>query len=74
MPLYADKTCKPYTAHDAAELLGAQVESPVRWTELIRTMNSVFRREAPARLCIETEHPAEAAKKQPKHRQWRRRC
>ena len=40
MPLYADKTCKPYTAQDAAELLGAQVESPVRWTELIRTMQA----------------------------------
>lgn len=40
LPLYADKTCKPYTAESAAELLGAQVESPVRWTELIRTMQA----------------------------------
>lgn len=40
LPLYADKTCKPYTAEGAAELLGAQVESPVRWTELIRTMQT----------------------------------
>ena len=38
LPLYADKTCKPYTVKDAAELLGEQVESPVRWTQLIRTM------------------------------------
>jgi [acyl-carrier-protein] S-malonyltransferase len=40
MPLYADKTCRPYEVQNAAELLGAQVESPVRWTELIRTMQT----------------------------------
>ena len=38
LPLYADATCAPYTAETAAELLGRQVESPVRWTELIRAM------------------------------------
>lgn len=31
MPLYADATCKPYTAAQASWLLGAQVESPVRF-------------------------------------------
>ena len=40
VPLYADKTCRPYTAESASELLGAQVESPVRWTEMIRTMQA----------------------------------
>ncbi|NLI21487.1 MAG: ACP S-malonyltransferase [Clostridiales bacterium] len=40
LPLYADATCRPYAAATAAELLGAQVESPVRWTELIRTMQA----------------------------------
>ena len=39
-PLYANKTCRPYTAESAAQLLGAQVESPVRWTELIRIMQA----------------------------------
>ena len=39
-PLYADATSRPYTAGDAARLLGAQVESPVRWTELIRAMQA----------------------------------
>ena len=38
LPLYADATCAPYTAETAAEMLGRQVESPVRWTELIRAM------------------------------------
>jgi [acyl-carrier-protein] S-malonyltransferase len=40
LPLYADATCAPYTAETAAEMLGRQVESPVRWTELIRAMQS----------------------------------
>jgi len=40
LPLYADKTCQPYTSQTAAELLGAQVESPVRWTELICAMQA----------------------------------
>ena len=40
LPLYADKTCAPYSAVTAAQLLGAQVESPVRWTQLIRTMQA----------------------------------
>lgn len=40
LPLYADSTCAPYTAETAAELLGRQVESPVRWTELIRVMQA----------------------------------
>ncbi|HNW86185.1 MAG TPA: ACP S-malonyltransferase [Candidatus Limiplasma sp.] len=39
-PLYANKTCRPYTVAHAAEWLGAQVESPVRWTELIRNMQA----------------------------------
>ena len=40
LPLYADATCAAYTAETAAELLGRQVESPVRWTELIRAMQA----------------------------------
>jgi len=40
VPLYANATCRPYTAGDAAELLGRQVESPVRWTKLIRAMQA----------------------------------
>ena len=40
LPLYADATCAPYTAETAAELLGRQVESPVRWTKLIRAMQA----------------------------------
>ena len=40
IPLYADATCQRYTAQNAAELLGAQVESPVRWTALIRAMQA----------------------------------
>jgi [acyl-carrier-protein] S-malonyltransferase len=39
-PLYANATCRPYTAAEAPALLGAQVESPVRWTELIRGMQA----------------------------------
>lgn len=39
-PLYANATNEPYTAADAARLLGAQVESPVRFTELIRRMQA----------------------------------
>lgn len=38
IPLYADVTCRPYTAAEAPVLLGAQVESPVRWTRLIANM------------------------------------
>ena len=37
-PLYANATGGLYTAAEAAALLGTQVESPVRWTSLIRTM------------------------------------
>lgn len=40
LPLYADADCFPYEAARAAELLGAQVESPVRWTQLIRRMQA----------------------------------
>ena len=40
VPLYADSTGRPYTAGTASELLGTQVESPVRWTELIRNMQA----------------------------------
>ena len=40
MPLYADATCKPYDAANAADLLGSQVNSPVRWTELITAMQA----------------------------------
>ena len=40
LPLYADADCCPYEAQRAAELLGAQVESPVRWTQLIRRMQA----------------------------------
>ena len=38
IPLYADATCEPYTAAHAAQLLGAQVDSPVRFTQLIARM------------------------------------
>ena len=37
-PLYANATGQCYNAAEAAALLGSQVESPVRWTSLIRTM------------------------------------
>ncbi|MBQ9112378.1 MAG: ACP S-malonyltransferase [Clostridia bacterium] len=37
--LYSNKTARPYTA-DAAELLSAQICSPVLWEELIRNMIS----------------------------------
>ncbi len=40
VPLYANASCRLYTAESAAALLGAQVESPVRWTELIRIMQA----------------------------------
>ncbi len=40
IPLYADATCERYTKADAAMLLGAQVESPVRFTKLIQTMQN----------------------------------
>lgn len=40
MPLYADATNEPYTTDGAATLLGRQVESPVRFTELIRRMQA----------------------------------
>ena len=40
LPLYANATCAPYTAGDAAALLGSQVESPVRFTSLIRRMQA----------------------------------
>ncbi len=40
VPLYADATCQPYTVADAAALLGAQVENPVRFTQLIHTMQA----------------------------------
>lgn len=39
-PLYANATNEPYTAIGAARLLGAQVESPVRFTQLIRRMQA----------------------------------
>ena len=38
LPLYANRSCEPYTAQDAPTLLGEQIESPVRWTTLIRCM------------------------------------
>lgn len=40
LPLYADATCQPYQADTAADLLGAQVNSPVRWTQLIKAMQA----------------------------------
>lgn len=40
VPLYADATCEPYTQGEAASLLGRQVESPVRFTELVRRMQA----------------------------------
>ncbi len=40
LPLYADATCEPYNADVAADWLGRQVESPVRWTKLIRAMQT----------------------------------
>ncbi|MCE5344121.1 MAG: ACP S-malonyltransferase [Eubacteriales bacterium] len=40
VPLYANATNRPYTAAQAAALLSAQVESPVRWAELIRLMQA----------------------------------
>jgi len=38
--LYANATCGLYTTDQAADLLGMQVDHPVRWTELIRNMLS----------------------------------
>ncbi len=38
LPLYADATCERYTAEEAPQLLGMQVDHPVRWTRLIRNM------------------------------------
>jgi [acyl-carrier-protein] S-malonyltransferase len=38
--LYANASCRPYAAKEAAALLGGQVESPVRFTELIRNMQA----------------------------------
>ncbi|MDD3410400.1 MAG: ACP S-malonyltransferase [Eubacteriales bacterium] len=38
--LYANAISAPYTAAEAASLLGRQVESPVRWTQLIHGMQA----------------------------------
>ena len=40
LPLYANRTCQPYTVQSASQLLGEQIESPVRWTKLIRQMQA----------------------------------
>ena len=37
-PMYANATCGLYTAARAPELLGMQVDHPVRWTTLIKNM------------------------------------
>jgi [acyl-carrier-protein] S-malonyltransferase len=40
LPLYANATNRLYTAAEAPALLAAQVESPVRWTELIQKLQA----------------------------------
>jgi [acyl-carrier-protein] S-malonyltransferase len=40
LPLYANASNEPYAQSEAASLLGRQVESPVRFTALVRRMQA----------------------------------